>query len=213
MRILKTRLLTTVWAVAAFAAAGGTARDTLLSDLIAARQTLASGRLIFSNFAVTLANGVKTNAIDVTPAIDSAGNFGLTFTTSAIASTGGGDIIADITFDVAVAGPGMTIQAVHQSMAAIVSGAITAFSFSTVGQPGSPSVTSMSNCVDGSRSGCPQILTATDNATLVQPVASSPVERQIQLQAAKGTPSSGSVTSFGIAFSVVVEAPALQLSV
>jgi hypothetical protein len=85
--------------ICAYGAIGqGTARAVLLSDIIAGNQTIQSGRLTFSNFAVTVVNTVPTNLIDITPTVDASGNFGLLFTTTGIVSNGGGEIVADVTF-------------------------------------------------------------------------------------------------------------------
>src|SRR4051812_34472120 len=98
------------------------ASAALLSDMIAGNQQISSGNLVFTNFAVTALNGVSTSLIDVTPTVDASGNFGLLFTTTGIVSTGGGEIVADVTFTVTTSTPGAKIQAIHQTMATTLTG-------------------------------------------------------------------------------------------
>jgi uncharacterized repeat protein (TIGR01451 family) len=200
-------------AVAGLAAIGAEAgRATLLSQVIAGGQTIQSGRLVFSNFAVPPTSGVTADQIDVVPTVDANGNPGLLFTTSALVVNGAGNILADVTFSAATSVPGATIQAIHQSFAATVSGIITAYDFTTIGAPGSTVLTVASNCVNGDQPGCPQNLSASDNATLPQPLALAQVDRQVQLLAAKQGVSAGSIPSYDVTFTVLVR-PALQLSV
>jgi hypothetical protein len=199
--------------LAGYAALGqAVARATLLSQVIGAGQTIQSGRLVFSNFAVPVTSHVTADQIDVAPTVDANGNPGLVFTTSAVAINGAGNIVADVTFDVAASVPGATIQAVHQSFAATVSGVITAYDFTAIGPPGSTVTTGLSNCVNGDRPGCPQNLSASDNATLPQPLALAHVDRQVQLLAAKQGISTGSIPSYDVTFTVS-SVSAIQLSV
>src|SRR5215831_9323244 len=94
-------------ALALLAAVGApSAKATLLSQIIASGQPIQSGGVVFSNFAVTSLSALTASQIDVVPAVDANGNFGLSFSTSALVIAGGGNLVADVTFTAAGAVPG-----------------------------------------------------------------------------------------------------------
>jgi uncharacterized repeat protein (TIGR01451 family) len=198
--------------LAVLAAAGQhVAHATLLSDIIAGNLSVQSGRLVFSNFGVTAVNLVLPNLIDVSPTVDANGNFGLLFTPAANAFTVGGDIVSDITFTVTTAGPEVGITGINQSISTALIGVIFAYDFTTLGVVGSPSSTGLTKCFSGNGA-CLVILNPTDDATLLRPVTSSPMDRQVQLVAARHAAGSGGINSYNVTYSVVVS-PALRLSV
>jgi uncharacterized repeat protein (TIGR01451 family) len=94
-------------------------------------------------------------------------------------------------------------------MASTLSGVIAAFDITNFGPSVSPVI--LTHCFSGDVPSCSAAVTPVDDAA-VSPVASSFIDRQAQLQGAKGVPSSGSISSYTSTFSVLV-GPSLQLSV
>ncbi len=192
------------------ALAAGAGRATSLAALIAGRQTIQAGGLQFSGFSVSPQNGIATSAIDVAGFTDAGGNAGLRFTSTAVAIGAGGSnqLIADVRFQASVTNPASPIDSVTQSFDATLSaGLITAFDFTSVG----PSIAS--DCVSGDVAGCLQVRTPTNTIILPSRLASTLVERQIQITRATGSSATGTVGSWDVTFSQAPAPPPTQTAV
>jgi uncharacterized protein (TIGR03437 family) len=178
---------------------GGSASATSLATLISGG-TITAGNKVFGNFSVPPVNGVTASAIDVVPFTDAGGNSGLRFITSAltIGGSGSNELYADVVFDV-TANPGFVIRSVNQAWVANLSpGTITAWNFTDAGTPLVPVA---GNCVSGAAGGClPTALTDSHTYPANPTITSLRVERQIHLLRGKGSPATGTVSSFDATF-------------